>query len=398
MSTICRIEIKEIFYMKPFLKEYSVTITTLSPVYIGSGETINKQEYLYDRKNNTVYIMDIRKMFSGLNELGYISQYEEFILDDTRTDLMKFFSEDIRIKPEHYSKWITEKLAVGDESRDEKSTLEINTFMKNPYGEAYVPGSSLKGAIRTVLIGDYFLKAENKTNSQEYERKIKEKLKNEENNSNSLMKDLNKDLAVSVLNKMVFPGTEKKKNKIGDIVNDTMRGLVISDSEPIDNRNLCLCQKIDWDNAGKTHSINILRECIAPSTELKFKITIDSEIFRWTIDDIISAINKVFKNVYEPFISRFASAPEINGISGNRNILFLGGGTGFVHKTEIYSLMPFDEAVNATKDILSKTTGKDLHADDDLKGVSPHILKCTYYNGKYYQMGACEITSKVENI
>ena len=46
------------------------------------------------------------------------------------------------------------------------------------------------------------------------------------------------------------------------------------------------------------------------------------------------------------------------------------------------------------KDIFEKTKvpREHKHEKDLLYGVSPHILKCTRYQGKEYMMGQCEMT------
>ena len=72
--------------------------------------------------------------------------------------------------------------------------------------------------------------------------------------------------------------------------------------------------------------------------------------------------------------------------------VFLGGGSGFVSKTVIYSLLGEREGVQAVKDIFDKTyvPKEHKHYKDCRLGVSPHVLKCTKYCGKTYMMGQCK--------
>ena len=60
----------------------------------------------------------------------------------------------------------------------------------------------------------------------------------------------------------------------------------------------------------------------------------------------------------------------------------------------IYSLFESREAVAVTKDNFEKTKvpREHKHEKDLLYGVSPHILKCTRYQGKEYMMGQYEMT------
>ena len=54
--------------MKEYLKIYRIKITALSPIHIGSGEKINKKEYIYLPRNHQVLIPDIEKMYGDLQK------------------------------------------------------------------------------------------------------------------------------------------------------------------------------------------------------------------------------------------------------------------------------------------------------------------------------------------
>lgn len=69
------------------------------------------------------------------------------------------------------------------------------------------------------------------------------------------------------------------------------------------------------------------------------------------------------------------------------------GGCGFVSKTIMYPMFPGREGVRAVKTVFDKTRVPRVHGhSQDLKsGVSPHILKCTRYQGRTLEMGRCRI-------
>ena len=58
----------------------------------------------------------------------------------------------------------------------------------------------------------------------------------------------------------------------------------------------------------------------------------------------------------------------------------------------IYALFG-QEGTRVTTMIFDKTRvpREHKHYQDTRLGVSPHILKCTKYNGKEYMMGQCEL-------
>ena len=43
------------------LQHYTITLHTEGPVFIGSGRTIGKKEYIYDRYANKVHIPNMEK-------------------------------------------------------------------------------------------------------------------------------------------------------------------------------------------------------------------------------------------------------------------------------------------------------------------------------------------------
>lgn len=58
-----------------------------------------------------------------------------------------------RIPRKVWEEWTDYKLDSTDAVSDTRSKVEIQTYIKDPYGMVYIPGSSLKGAIRTTLLG-----------------------------------------------------------------------------------------------------------------------------------------------------------------------------------------------------------------------------------------------------
>ena len=102
----------------------------------------------------------------------------------------------------------------------------------------------------------------------------------------------------------------------------------------------------------------------------------------------MEAIQMFYEQYYEVFQRKFPRNDR-----GETNTVFLGGGSGFVSKTIIYSLFGEKEGIEIVKNIFDRTgVSKDhKHYKDTRMGVSPHILKCTRYQGKEYMMGQCEV-------
>ena len=168
-------------------------------------------------------------------------------------------------------------------------------------------------------------------------------------------------------------------------VNDMMSGLVVSDSEPLSIEDLVLCQKADENLDGKSHNINMLRESIRPGVDICFSLTIDSQICSITKQNIMDAVAYFSDQYYNNYLSKFKST-DYPGDS----TVWLGGGSGFHTKTIINSVFEEKQALSATTSILSKKKDSKNRRDAEL-GVSPHILKCTEFEGKRYQFGQCRM-------
>ncbi|MCD8150779.1 MAG: hypothetical protein LUE92_14710, partial [Clostridiales bacterium] len=73
--------------------------------------------------------------------------------------------------------------------------------------------------------------------------------------------------------------------------------------------------------------------------------------------------------------------------------VWLGGGSGFVTKTEVYSLYGRKQGVGITADLFRVLGVPDTHKHNSDRGqhVSPHTCKMAYYEKKIYQMGLCRM-------
>ena len=74
--------------------------------------------------------------------------------------------------------------------------------------------------------------------------------------------------------------TLKDGSIASDAVNSIFRGIQISDSLSIPDNCMMLAGKTDSATDGGTHSINLCRECAAPGTAIRFKLTLDQSVLK----------------------------------------------------------------------------------------------------------------------
>lgn len=371
---------------QPYLRQYLFTIKTLSPVFIGSGKKVGKKEYLFNRRKNSVTFLNMWKFFQGLDARGLLPAYQDYMLKENWSDLYQFL-KDQGIGAQEYEEWADYTINVADADLTNKRNKEIMTFTKDPYGQPYVPGSSLKGAFRTIFQNAWLLE------HPEEAEAIASEIRNArpEKNKKRYMKDVDKHMGEKAFHRMLF-----EESEISDIRNDSMRGVVVSDSDPLPKENLGIFQKVDLSLAGEERPLPLLRECLLPGTTIQFTVTVDSQICDYKGKDFINAINAFYKHYQSQFLSKFRAAPKL---AGNASTFFLGGGAGYVSKTNTYAVLPGMDGVRAVGEILNTTLPDKVkpqhdHLHDKDRGASPHLLKCTVdAMGSLVQMGACHVLS-----
>lgn len=363
-----------------FLKTYKIVLTVKSPVFIGAGVSIEKKEYVFDTLRKKVKIPHLHKMFLGLKKMGRLKQYEEYMLDG-RDDLIRFFSK-AGIAQATYDTWMKYELDAGDAVFEDRSKKEIHLFTKDAMGLPFIPGSSLKGALRTAILNQYFFE-------NEPERSKYEKILNDVDISNQRNKLLGEE--AKSIETDAFMKLNRISNKPRDILNDWMAAVKVSDSKPLKLDDLVLCQKLDMNIKGELKPMPILRECLKPGTVVEFTLTLDDSLYEISKEQILFAIKNSYQHQYDVFMKEFKVRMEPYPYS-----IFIGGGSGYVSKTIVYSILQHPRGVKKVSQIIDGTLGfkakeQHKHFRDASLGVSPHTLKMTKYLGKLYTMGLCQI-------
>ncbi len=375
--------------MKQYLKCYQVVMRTVGPVFVGSGKEIMKKEYLFLDRKKAVGIPDIRKLYAELRKRNKGTAFEEYLLGWERSDLTQWLGGQ-RIRPEDLRPLLKYTLDCGDAILEGGSRLQIMECIKDAYGKPYIPGSSLKGMFRTILLGADIIK-----NPEKYQEE-KSRMRQEATDSRDRRNYYLKNSMAGIENKAyrVLNRTERKPT---DAVNDLMQGFIVSDSEPLSTDDLVLCQKIDRHTDGTEKRLPMLRECIKPGTEIRFTITIDTNTCRLSDGQLKDAV-KLFVTSYYRNFSKAFTGMEVPGV----NYVLCGGGCGFVSKTIIYPMYGKPEGIEMAQRVFEHTVSDKVkrehkHYLDKKYGASPHTIKCTRYRGKLLQMGVCRI-EKIESI
>lgn len=352
------------------MQAFDLILETRSPVFIGCGKSYTKKEYLFDPKRNMVSFLDERAMFTYLAEHNLADSYENYILGNMGRHLWDFLRNICQIPKELISEWTRCTIDVGD-ALDEGHTLkEIQRFVRNDRDQVYVPGSSIKGALRTVLLKAMILK--NPPKNPDPTLPSGRYTPYEDHYFHTLSLRDEKDEMIPVWNPL----------------NSLLRGVMVSDSLPIGDDKMCLTRKIDVrDNT--YNAINICRECIKPGVTIYCTVTLDQSVLQGKITK--STIERAIRDVSEYYQKKVTLRyPQAVNDMNSRTIL-LGGGVGFQSKT-VTDPYYGDKAMDVTMDVLKKAFPKHHHERDIQEGISPRALKQTDFNNASYSYGVCEVS------
>jgi len=292
---------------------YTINLEILTPVFIGTGEELDALSYVLrnEGKRSFVYIVNSGKWFSDhSDEPDVYKTLREYNYIELRRILSR--AKDI----ENYVK--TKILVDTDELvslykdainyKRNENELRINLLPRNPInGRCYIPGSSIKGAIRTAM-GSFLAKAV----EQEAINRCSER-------------ERRKEKCYSTFNKIIF----------GDAKQDVFKNLKIGDALiPLDGTKIVKPIEVGL-NENKTpvpkgyveviSPFNSSQEriktkmCIGDFLELHYVDEINRlrKLKKFKLEDMISALNKFYVAKFNEEMRKFYNLPHLASIKNN---------------------------------------------------------------------------------
>lgn len=257
------------------MSNYSIVIETISPLHIGSGESLTSVgEYV--ATNNTIRIID-QKHLRGLLDTCHLSKpYLDFILNYAKnTHVWDFFTDQ---KIEKDLQFIRE-FPLNAEAFNPESNNILELAIETG-DQKYIPGSSLKGAIRTLVFA-YCISTDSSLQCEI------EDIISENDNLYSIVKQVS--------------------SKENEWLNGDFNHLRVTDSEAVSNESIVAeVAKRSHLFGVETEGLDNLRECIAPETQIKTTITIKSEPINaqlgWLYDEDLAGLLRSINQVMDQYI------------------------------------------------------------------------------------------------
>lgn len=378
-------------------------LVTVAPVHVGSGEIRRANEYLYDRASGMAYFLDEARWVSFLGRRQLMEPFLAYIEESSRQLGQRrgsFRGKNLWdwLRAQGVQKREMEALAVRRaraercEISDKGSLNDVHLQMALSDGRPYVPGSTIKGALRTGILYRMIQQEPERFRGfwQEIcrEAESRDRLRDKERT----WQGIERRLETQALHTL-----RVDRKKPAEMVNSALRGLRVSDAAVAKHETeTLLLQKPTKSNrqGKKSKTPPLFRECIPPGRRLHFTLTADFSMLCTlgitSFEDIFQGLRAytaqalaLLEEEFPKYRPQFDEAREADCL--------LGGGTGFLSKTLVYALArDAREARNFTARYLDEKFWNPSHHHMQYDGkLSPRTLKLVATAQEEWLLGLC---------
>ncbi|SHH49193.1 type III-A CRISPR-associated RAMP protein Csm5 [Tepidibacter thalassicus] len=139
------------------IENYKITLTPITPIHIGNGQEIFPYEYIV--KNGYLYKFNAMDLYDNLGEeqKNKFNEYAQKSLIELRTYITQIYDErlgyEAKIEASDEFIYNYDKKIQGAKNSNEENSFIVNDFV-NINNKAYIPASTLKGAIKSAYLYD----------------------------------------------------------------------------------------------------------------------------------------------------------------------------------------------------------------------------------------------------
>lgn len=295
------------------VRRYILNITAVGPIHIGNGMRYGKKDYF--ASGNDLAVLDARK-FASQMDAEQMGRYCAFLEDSSdRGGLQGFLKRNpdlAKIADRSVAYRINSPLATA--RRGSVQYHDVWEFVKDPYGNPYIPGSSIKGMLRTAILFSIL------SEEEEYRALFE---------GAHLYGKGRQRADRAIVKKALWKERPDSCNQ--DIVNDVLKYLSVADSSPLSVEDLVFVKKYDLfskddpadhklDMGNLTlregNELDVYRECLRPGTSISVEVALDDRIDAYlntpVLDEkgLCEIIQKQFDFYSERFLSHFERGKE----------------------------------------------------------------------------------------
>jgi CRISPR/Cas system CSM-associated protein Csm5 (group 7 of RAMP superfamily) len=328
------------------VKHFEFTFETQGYVHIGNGNSLNKKNYFIS--DGLINILDCPKFVALLSE-EQLGRYLDFLTEDHRSSFDFFLSHNKDIQ-RLVNESVRYSLKTNLDRRKSGGELRhgIAEFVKDAYGCPFIPGSSVKGVLRSAIIMHQVL--QDQVNFRELYDMNRMALRGGKKSERGAA-------SRKVLGKVTWLERISSGERFVD--RDIMRFISVADSMPLNIEDLCLAKKYDQfslsdaadhkrmpatrgagvnNAAAKGNELNIYRECLRPGVKFTIRVDVDECIADYLgVAEISGAtLASLFIQVNERYQNDFLSHFELN-VHGEQKYQSSNGGCNYIYKEGIFA-------------------------------------------------------------
>lgn len=370
-------------------------LTCISPIHIGNGELLKQYEYIFtkDRNQQRIYFLDKAKWMTFLVRHDLIDDYAQSVFSGRMNLYGWLQSQRIGSLSAIIREVCNASADVYLVRERQQRVNDISRQVKTPDGVPYIPGSTLKGAIRSAIL--FHDIRQHPEAYLPFWNRIKAAM---EAGNRRQMRDLAQNIE-----RQAFTRLKQQKNRPDDALQSVMKGLAVSDAMLVGHeRDTVILQKYDVSSIRreglKGHLLALFRECIPAGRKFRFSMTLDKDIARLIG---ITSLDDVWQWVRDYLAFGLAQEKGVFGHEYKGEFeeskladIRLGGGTGFLSKTVYYALAPNGEGrtvlANFFDDVLFTRRNCHHHKTKDDR-LTPRTLKLAWADNDRWILGLAAV-------
>jgi CRISPR-associated protein Csm5 len=370
-------------------------LTCISPIHIGNGELLKQYEYIFtkDRNQQRIYFLDKAKWMTFLVRHDLIDDYAQSVFSGRMNLYGWLQSQRIGSLSAIIREVCNASADVYLVRERQQRVNDISRQVKTPDGVPYIPGSTLKGAIRSAIL--FHDIRQHPEAYLPFWNRIKAAM---EAGNRRQMRDLAQNIE-----RQAFTRLKQQKNRPDDALQSVMKGLAVSDAMLVGHeRDTVILQKYDVSSIRreglKGHPLALFRECIPAGRKFRFSMTLDKDIARLigitSLDDVWQWVRDYL--AFGLAQERGVFGHEYKGEFEESKLadIRLGGGTGFLSKTVYYALAPNGEGrtvlANFFDDVLFTRRNCHHHKTKDDR-LTPRTLKLAWADDDRWILGLAAV-------
>ncbi|WP_302491175.1 type III-A CRISPR-associated RAMP protein Csm5 [Megasphaera sp.] len=370
-------------------------LTCISPIHIGNGELLKQYEYIFtkDRNQQRIYFLDKAKWMTFLVRHDLIDDYAQSVFSGRMNLYGWLQSQRIGSLSAIIREVCNASADVYLVRERQQRVNDISRQVKTPDGVPYIPGSTLKGAIRSAIL--FHDIRQHPEAYLPFWNRIKAAM---EAGNRRQMRDLAQNIE-----RQAFTRLKQQKNRPDDALQSVMKGLAVSDAMLVGHeRDTVILQKYDVSSIRreglKGHLLALFRECIPAGRKFRFSMTLDKDIARLigitSLDDVWQWVRDYL--AFGLAQERGVFGHEYKGEFEESKLadIRLGGGTGFLSKTVYYALAPNGEGrtvlANFFDDVLFTRRNCHHHKTKDDR-LTPRTLKLAWADDDRWILGLAAV-------